>query len=234
MSFGTVKLKSSAQPQSCRSSSWKWMAAYMCGARFQSRSPSLHAAPFMARVGRFTSLPCRPLGPVSSISIVAMRRAKSQAPRPAIAGASILPLKQRRAGRSAALSAPIEHRLRRVDRKALSRRARLALVVDGERALQGLLAHPHHAGRGIGPGPDAIPGAIAQLLADDDARAAAFQRHAVGRQHQREARALACSWAASRREITVCGPSSGRVGQISASTARAPGSFTSAARSISA
>ena len=38
--------------------------------------------------------------------------------------------------------------------------------------------------------------------------------------------------AASRREITACGPSSGSVGQISASMASAPGSFTSPAPSI--
>jgi hypothetical protein len=50
------------------------------------------AAPFIAAVGRLTSRPCRPLGPVSSISSESMRRAKSQAARPAIAGASILPL----------------------------------------------------------------------------------------------------------------------------------------------
>src|SRR5260370_1059948 len=40
--------------------------------------------------------------------------------------------------------------------------------------------------------------------------------------------------AGSRREITVCGPSSGRVGQISASTASAPDSVTSLAPSIRA
>ena len=40
--------------------------------------------------------------------------------------------------------------------------------------------------------------------------------------------------AGSRREITVCGPSSGRVGQISASTASAPGNFTPLAPSTSA
>src|SRR5260370_8115963 len=60
----------------------------------------------MARVGRFTSLPCSPFGPLSSISRLAMRRAKSQAPSPAILGASIFPLKQRCAGPSPAASAP--------------------------------------------------------------------------------------------------------------------------------
>ena len=40
--------------------------------------------------------------------------------------------------------------------------------------------------------------------------------------------------AASRREITVCAPSCGSVGQINASTLRALGSFASLAPSISA
>ena len=231
MSFGTVKLKSSAQPQSCRSSSWKWMAAYMCGARFQSRSPPLHAAPFMARVGRLTSRPCRPLGPVSSISIVSMRRAKSQAAKPAIVGASILPLKQRRAGRSARALRADEHRLRGIDREALRRRARFALVVDGEGALQGLLADPHHAGGGIGRGPDAIPGAIAQLLADRRPRAAASP--APCRRASAPARSPRRSWRRGARSRSAVRPRAGSA--RSALRPKAPaGSFTSAARSISA
>ena len=144
----------------------------------------------MARVGRLTSLPCRPLGPVSSISRRSMRRAKSQAAMPVIAGASILPLKQRCAGRSLASSAPI-----RIGRGGLERQrcrcrdAGLALVVDCIGALQGLLADAQHAGRRVGARPDAIPDARAQGLADDDPRAADLQRHAFGREHQRKARA---------------------------------------------
>ena len=88
------------------------------------------------------------------------RRAK-----PAMRGASILPLKQRRAGRSVAALRADQDRLCRVERERWRGRARLALVVDGEGALQGLLADAQHAGRGIGAGPDAIPERDAQLLA---------------------------------------------------------------------
>ena len=118
-----------------------------------------------------------------------MRRAKSQAATPAMRGASILPLKQRCAGRSVAASAPIRTGCGASSARRGRRRAGLALVVDGEGALQGLLADAQHAGRRIGTGPHAIPDARAQLLAHHDARAAAFQRHAIGRQHQGEARA---------------------------------------------
>ena len=76
----------------------------------------------------------------------------------------------------------------RVEGEGRRRGIGLALVVDGEGALQWLLAHAQHAGRGIGAGPHAIPDARAQFLAHHDARIAAFQRHAVLCQHQREAR----------------------------------------------
>ncbi len=100
-----------------------------------------------------------------------MRRVKSQAAKPTIGGASILPLKQRCAGpvgggsprRSAPAAAASTGRRRRLA-------ARLALVVGAEGALQRLLADAQRAGLGIGAGPDAIP----------DARRAASCRRRCG------------------------------------------------------
>ena len=122
---------------------------------------------------------------------------------PAIAGASILPLKQRCAGRSLAGLGADQDRLRGVDRERRRRRdAGLALVVDGKGALQRLLADAQHAGARVGARPDAIPGVGAQGLADRDPGVADLERHALGRQHQREARAgLADRGARSRSAV---------------------------------
>ena len=72
---------------------------------------------------------------------------------PAIAGASILPLKQRRAGRSAALSAPMNTGCA----ASIERPSAVVLASPssstGESTLQGLLPHPHHAGRRDRPRP---------------------------------------------------------------------------------
>ena len=184
----------------------------------------------MARVGRLTSLPCSPFGPLSSISIVAMRRAKSQAATPAIRGASILPLKQRCAGRSAADSAPIR------------------IGCGASRASDGavVLASPSSStakARFSGCWPTRSMPVAGSALAHTryQARERSFLPTTTRAPPLSSAMPSGVSTSAkpapvagSRREITVCGPSSGRVGQISASTASAPGSVTSLAPSISA
>ncbi len=210
MSLGMTKLKSSAQPQSCRSSSWKWMAAYSCGAAFQLRSLPVHDAPLHG-ARRQIDQPA-----VQAVRAVVLDL------EPVHASREVPGRDARNAGRldlavEAVPGRPVggrfgaDHdRLRHIQRRRLRGYARLALVVDREGALERLLADAQHAGGGIGARPHAIPDARAQLLAGDHARAAAFQRHPVGGQHQREAAPVV----GSRREITVCGhPPAGRPDQ---------------------
>lgn len=227
MSLGTVKLKSSSQPQSCRSSSWKWIAAYWCGARRQSRSAPVQAEPFMARVGRLTSLPCSLLGPVSSISIESMRREKSQAAKPWIRGASILPLKQRRAGRSVAASAPI-----------ITGAAACRDRLDALPAASPSSSVPKARASGCWPTRSVPVSGSALAQTRYQMRARSFLPTTMRSPPASSAipsgvrtSAKPAPVAGSRRERTVCGPSSGSVGQISASTCSAAGSFRSFAAS---
>jgi hypothetical protein len=206
------------------------MAAYCCGAAFQSRSSPVHDAPFMARVGRFTSRPCSPFGPLSSISMVCMRRAKSQAATPAMRGASILPLKQRCAGRSAAASAPMKigcgasstsvGTVEAASPSSSTAKARFSgcwptrsMPVAGS-----ALAHTRYQARDRSFLPTATCAVPHSSAMPSGVRTSAKPAPEAG----------------SRRDSTVCGPSSVRVGQINASTASAAGSVTSFAFSTSA
>ena len=183
----------------------------------------------MARVGRLTSLPCRPLGPLSSISSVPMRRAKSQAATPAMRGASILPLKQRRAGRSAPLprrSAPAARRRRRDRPPSCSPRPRRRRRRRASRAA-GRRASCRSRDR---PWPTRDTRRDAQLLAGDDARAAAFSAMPSG--VSTSAKPAPVRGIAAR--ITVCGPSSAGSARSAPRRRAHRGSVASLAPSISA
>ena len=160
-----------------------------------------------------------------------MRREKSQAARPAIAGASILPLKHRMAGRSAAASAPI-------------RTGFGTSILSSVRAL--IVASPSSSiawARFSGCWPTRRMPLVGSALAQT-------RYQVCGRSGwPTETFTLLTSsimpsgvitsakpspLAGSRRETTVCAGSPGRVGQISASTESDAGSFALAAPSISA
>ena len=96
-SSGTVRAKSSAQPASSRSSRWKWMAPYWCGASRKQVSSPRKLWPVTARAGRLTTRPCRPLPDTSRARAVPTSREKSHAPATSLASASVARL----SGRSA-------------------------------------------------------------------------------------------------------------------------------------
>ena len=159
-----------------------------------------------------------------------MRRAKSHAATPAMRGASILPLKQRCAGRSAAASAPI----------------RIGCCASSARAAAVVLASPSSStakARFKGCWPTRSMPVAGSALAHTRYQmrersflptttrapplSSAMPSGVITR--AKPAPPSPVPWAGSRRAITVCGPSSGSVGQISASTASAPCSVTSLA-----
>jgi hypothetical protein len=149
-----------------------------------------------------------------------MRRAKSQAAKPATVGASILPLKQRRAGRSAALSAPMNTGWAASIARPCAPGAMVVLASPSSSTAKARF-------KGCWPTRIMPVAGSAEAHTRYHARLRSFLPTATRAPPHSSAMPSGVSTsakpapeAASRRAITVCGPSSGSVGQISASTER--------------